>query len=68
MDQSNIVAGMNILRKYRAFGSTKHELQKAGPYQISNVLCENVSFEDQQKLVALGWEGVDDWMGFRASP
>ncbi len=62
MTPENYDAGMAILQTYETV-----RLHSDGKYRVTNVLCEVVSFEDQQKLVSLGWTGLDDWIGYESN-
>lgn len=54
---------INILSKYRPVASKTLIFEVNGDYLVSNILCEELSYEDQTKLVELGWGGADDWIG-----
>lgn len=54
-------ADLDILGKY----SDNVKVREDGPCLVSNVLCEQLSCDDQHAIIKLGWTGLDDRVGCR---
>lgn len=55
----NIKAGLEVLEKYGYFRNAFRE-----KHVYTDILCEEVSLSDMNKLLEFGWTGIDDYIGY----